>query len=58
MRETLIAATALATAFATWLATAPAASAKDGDAERTGACSGSANWKLKVGPEDRGLDVG
>ena len=31
--------------------------AKDGDVLRTGSCSGSADWKLKVGPEDGRLEV-
>lgn len=56
MRRTLIAATVLVTA-GTLVTAAPAALAKDGDVERTGSCSGSADWKLKVGREDRGLDV-
>ena len=35
----------------------PAAQAKDGDKVRTGGCSASADWKLKVGPEDGRLEV-
>jgi hypothetical protein len=34
-----------------------AALAKDGDVIRTGACSGSADWKLKVSPDDGRLEV-
>lgn len=31
--------------------------AKDGDVERTGSCSRSSDWKLKLSPEDGGLEV-
>jgi hypothetical protein len=31
--------------------------ARDTDVIRTGSCSGSADWKLKVGREDGGLEV-
>jgi hypothetical protein len=31
---------------------APAAVAKDGEIIRTGDCSGTTNWKLKVAPDD------
>jgi len=54
MRKTLVT-TTVVVALTTMIA--PAASAKDGDIERTGLCSGSADWKLKVGREDGGLDV-
>lgn len=37
-------------------ATVPA-TAKDGDVIRRGDCSGRADWKLKVGHEDGGLEV-
>ena len=38
--------------------TAPAAQAKGGDdAVRRGSCSGSTDWKVKVGPEDGRLEV-
>ena len=33
------------------------AMAKSSDVIRTGSCSGAADWKLKVGREDTGLDV-
>jgi hypothetical protein len=33
------------------------AHAKDGDVIRTGDCSGRADWKLKVSPEDGRLEV-
>jgi hypothetical protein len=37
--------------------TAMPAMAKDGDVIRRGDCSGSADWKVKVGPEDGRLEV-
>lgn len=33
------------------------AMAKDGDVIRTGSCSGAADWKLKVSPEDAGWGI-
>jgi hypothetical protein len=33
------------------------AQAKDGDVVRRGDCTGRTDWKLKVGPEDRRLEV-
>jgi hypothetical protein len=56
MRTTrLLAGTAAA---ATLLATAAVpAQANDGDVIRRGSCSGTADWKLKVGPEDGRLEV-
>ncbi len=39
------------------LAPAGAADAKDGDVVRRGACSGTAHWKLKAGPEDGRIEV-
>ena len=42
---------------ATAAATAPATSAKDGDVITTGSCSGSADWKLKLSPEDGRIEV-
>lgn len=33
------------------------ASAGDGDVIRRGSCSGSTDWKLKISPEDGGLEV-
>lgn len=31
--------------------------AKDGDIIRTGSCSAATDWKLKLSPEDRGIEV-
>jgi hypothetical protein len=31
--------------------------ARDGDVVRTGACSGSSDWKIKAGPRDGGIEV-
>jgi hypothetical protein len=39
------------------LALAPAAGAKAGDVIRTGACSGPSDWKLKLSPEDNGIQL-
>ena len=39
------------------LAVAPAASAKDGDVLRTGACTAASTSKLKLSPEDGGIEV-
>ncbi len=44
-------------ALALPLLSAPAAYAGDDDVERRGSCSGNAEWKLKVGPEDGRLEV-
>jgi hypothetical protein len=33
------------------------AAAKDGDIIRTGSCSGATDWKLKLRPEDGGIEV-
>jgi catechol 2,3-dioxygenase-like lactoylglutathione lyase family enzyme len=33
------------------------AAAKDGDIIRTGNCSGATDWKLKLSPEDGGIEV-
>lgn len=38
-------------------ATALPAVAGDGDVVRSGSCSGRSDWKLKLGPEDGGLEV-
>lgn len=35
----------------------PSAMAKDGDVIRSGNCSGRADWKLKVGPDNGRLEV-
>ena len=37
--------------------TAPAVSAKDGDVIETGSCSGSADWKLKLSPDNGRIEV-
>jgi len=42
---------ALAAALVLMIAGAVPASAKAGDVIRTGACSGSSDWKLKLSPE-------
>ena len=39
------------------IALAPAAGARAGDVIRTGACSGSSDWKLKLRPEDNGIQL-
>jgi hypothetical protein len=39
------------------LAFAPAAGARDGDVIRRGSCSAASDWKLKLSPEDRKLEV-
>jgi hypothetical protein len=39
------------------IALAPAAGAKAGDVIRTGACSGASDWKLKLSPEDNGIQL-
>ena len=39
------------------IAVAPAAGARAGDVVRTGACSGASDWKLKLGPEDDGIQL-
>jgi catechol 2,3-dioxygenase-like lactoylglutathione lyase family enzyme len=35
----------------------PAAHANDGDVIRRGSCSGASDWKLKLSPEDGGVEV-
>lgn len=50
-------AVALAGAMALTVGAALPASAKDGDVERRGSCSGSTHWKLKLSPEDGGIEV-
>ncbi|MGH2636609.1 MAG: hypothetical protein ACRDHU_10775 [Actinomycetota bacterium] len=50
----------IATALAASLALvvpAGVASAGDNDVERTGPCGSSSDWKLKLSPEDGGLEV-
>jgi hypothetical protein len=44
-------------ATAILVAAAVPAEAKDGDVIRQGDCSGRADWKVKVGPEDGRLEV-
>ena len=39
------------------IALAPAAGARAGDVIRTGACSGASDWKLKLSPEDDGIQL-
>ncbi len=48
---------ALAGALALSVAGAVPAMAKDGDVIARGACSGSADWKLKLSPEDGRIEV-
>jgi hypothetical protein len=48
--------TALATLLVIPTATLPAA-AGDNDVERSGSCSRRSNWKLKLSPEDGGIEV-
>ena len=36
---------------------APAHAKGDDDVERRGSCTGASDWKVKVGPEDGGLEV-
>jgi hypothetical protein len=48
---------ALAGALALTVAGAVPAMAKDGDVIERGSCSGSADWKLKLSPEDGGIEV-
>jgi hypothetical protein len=36
----------------TMFAAAPAAMAKDGDVVKRGSCTGAADWKIKLSPED------
>ena len=47
----------LAATMAMTLAGAAPASAKDGDVIKQGACSGSADWKLKLSPENGRIEV-
>ena len=39
------------------LAVGPVAMAKDGDVIRRGSCSGAADWKLKLSPENGRIEV-
>lgn len=48
---------ALAGALALTVAGAVPAAAKDGDVIRRGSCSSGAEWKLKLSPEDGGIEV-
>lgn len=57
MRDrTLIATALLATSLAIQVPALPAA-AGDDDVRRSGSCSARSDWKLKLSPEDRGLEV-
>ena len=56
MKRTTIATTALA-ALLMGLPLASPAAAGDDEKIRSGACSGSADWKLKVKPDDGRLEV-
>lgn len=51
----LLVSTVLASALA--IPVAAPAIAKDGDVERSGNCSTRSDWKLKLSPEDGGLEV-
>ena len=51
-----IAGAAVATAVLS-LAAPPALARNNDDRERRGSCSGSTDWKVKVGPEDGRLEV-
>jgi hypothetical protein len=55
-RLALVIASGLLIAAAT-AATAPATAAKAGDVIETGACSGSADWKLKLSPDNGKIEV-
>jgi len=46
-----------ALAFTVMAVGTTAASAKDGDVIRTGSCSGSSDWKLKLSPENGKIEV-
>lgn len=48
---------ALAGALALTVAGAVPAAAKDGDVIKRGSCSSGAEWKLKLSPEDGGIEV-
>ncbi len=48
---------ALAGALALTLAGTVPAMAKAGDVIKRGSCSGSTDWKLKLSPEDNGIEV-
>jgi hypothetical protein len=48
---------ALAGALALTVLGAVPAAAGDRDVERRGSCSGSTDWKLKLSPEDGGIEV-
>ena len=52
-----LAAVAALTVVSGLVAAASPASANDDDRVRRGSCSGSTDWKVKVGPEDGRLEV-
>lgn len=56
MKRGIALALAVVTALAVFLIPG-VASAGDEDVIRRGSCSGSSDWKLKVSPEDGGLEV-
>jgi hypothetical protein len=48
---------AMVTSASMLAVTGPAQAKGDDDVERRGSCSGTTDWKVKVGPEDGGLEV-
>jgi hypothetical protein len=57
MKSHLKSTTAVLVAVASCVAMSAPAHAKGTDKVRTGSCSGTSDWKLKVGPEDGRLEV-
>lgn len=57
VRRAVAAAVTLAAATAATATLAAPAQAKRGDIIRTGSCSGSADWKLKVSPEGSRVEI-
>ena len=57
MRNRSILTTALLAAFLAIQSPAMPAAAGDDDVRRSGSCSAKSDWKLKLSPEDRGLEV-
>lgn len=55
VRSRIFVALALSATMA--LAASPSALAGDRDVLRSGSCSGNSNWKLKLSPEDGGIEV-
>ena len=54
---TVIATTALVAAALSTLTAVPATASGGNDVVRRGSCSGTADWKLKVGPDNGRLEV-